>query len=403
MRRFRPQPKFIVGGVLVFLGTLATFASLSSASSEIGEGEVSDFNPTVDERVVQAGDTLWDIAEEVLGDPVLWPKVWSMNPEITNPHWVYPGDIIRFYQPKNIEPSLYGSMNAGRVVEASEQTITSAAMGASEDEDSSDDDYPEYTGPAIEEVNALPMESLGTGKTRRYRGIYSGVFVSPNKMKVAGTISNASPDRELLGVSDRVFLTLDNPSSTKKGDTFMTFRELGEVRHPSSGDFTGYLNAVTGKIVVDEITDGVAKGRVSNVYSEISRGQFVTPFVQEPFSKVKANDGPSKQVEGEIIIIQTEEHSLGGEHVLAIVDRGSSHGIQVGNRFTVWGVGDVGVGDGEELAEDDPDRKLQSGELLVLSVQKGTATCTVTKSNRELDVGNRVTSIGKSRLPTPSR
>ena len=108
-------------------------------------------------------------------------------------------------------------------------------------------------------------------------------------------------------------------------------------------------------------------------------------------------------IEGEIIIIQTEEHSLGGEHVLAIVDRGSSHGIQVGNRFTVWGVGDVGVGDGEELGEDDPDRKLQSGELLVLSVQKGTATCTVTKSNRELDVGNRVTSIGKSRLPTPSR
>ena len=25
----------------------------------------------------------------------LLPKVWSFNPEITNPHWIYPGDQVR--------------------------------------------------------------------------------------------------------------------------------------------------------------------------------------------------------------------------------------------------------------------------------------------------------------------
>ena len=45
-------------------------------------------------HIVQKGDTLWDLAQQYLGDPYLWPQIWERNPYILDSHWIYPGDPI---------------------------------------------------------------------------------------------------------------------------------------------------------------------------------------------------------------------------------------------------------------------------------------------------------------------
>ncbi|MCA9602771.1 MAG: LysM peptidoglycan-binding domain-containing protein, partial [Myxococcales bacterium] len=44
---------------------------------------------------VHEGDTLWDISSKELGNAYDWPRLWSYNPEITNPHWIYPDSEVR--------------------------------------------------------------------------------------------------------------------------------------------------------------------------------------------------------------------------------------------------------------------------------------------------------------------
>lgn len=57
-------------------------------------------------HIVVKGDTLWDISSLFLEQPWLWPKLWRLNPEINNPHLIYPGDVLKLVFDANGEPML---------------------------------------------------------------------------------------------------------------------------------------------------------------------------------------------------------------------------------------------------------------------------------------------------------
>ena len=81
LKRFSHRVK--VAGAIALL-TVGTYA--------VAQEEFRGDHP--DTYVVKRGDTLWDIAGRFLKRPWLWPEIWQANPQIKNPHLIYPGDVI---------------------------------------------------------------------------------------------------------------------------------------------------------------------------------------------------------------------------------------------------------------------------------------------------------------------
>jgi hypothetical protein len=77
---------------ITFAALVATLVLGSMNAFSQSDSPLANDRP--DTYVVQVGDTLWDIAETFLKDPWYWPEIWYINPDIVNPHLIYPGDIL---------------------------------------------------------------------------------------------------------------------------------------------------------------------------------------------------------------------------------------------------------------------------------------------------------------------
>lgn len=83
---------------------ITTFCILTSALVLADQLTLKDDAPKT--YVVKKGDTLWDISAMYLEEPWLWPKLWRWNPEINNPHLIYPGDELRLAFDEHGQPIL---------------------------------------------------------------------------------------------------------------------------------------------------------------------------------------------------------------------------------------------------------------------------------------------------------
>ncbi len=311
---------------------------------------------------VNRGDTLWDLTTKYLNSPWYWPKIWSYNPQITNPHWIYPGNELRFYPSDEALPT---AVEVSRMISAPDEGLEEGSSSARVPDD----------------VVSSAGKFGGVGVTRNsvYRSHVA--FIDSEEHGKAGTIENARSEAFMLDNYSKVFIRAKE--GAKPGDRFAVYRTVKEIEHPITGEPFGYSVEVLGTVRVEALGQTHATGIIEKTYRPIERGDWVGPIPEFVGQRVspEANSGSAK---GYIIETMEAAQSEIGEHSVVFIDRGRAQGVKTGNVFTAIQRGDRFTGDEEGLPYEDV------GELLVIDARENVSTAIVLRSVHELSVGDKV-------------
>lgn len=339
-----------------------------------------------DTYTVRPGDTLWDLSGRFLNNPWYWPKIWSYNPDIANPHWINTGDNLRFY-PSGDE----GAMQVVPVAEAEPEPEAEAAP-VKELEDLSRADLKE--GPTDEEREVVSVAGAHVVGYVPPHTMYArrDAFVTRHELEESGTITASFEEKTLLSIRDHAYVTFKNPGGIQVGNTFSIFRTLREVEHPVTGETLGFQTVILGSGKVTAVDKRGVTVFIASSYDTIERGDRLGPWVEKAYRPVppKAN---GKKLEGYIVGSPVEQLGELAESQFVFVDKGKADGVEEGNSFTVIRSGDPRMsGDllHPEHWEGDPLPIEDLGRLLVVDVKDHTSAALVTRSLRELLPGDRV-------------
>ena len=110
----------LVAGLTVTVGVLAPQSILAQdgPAQTVGSGSnIPLATDAPDQYVVKTGDTLWDISKVFLREPWYWPEIWYVNPQVANPHLIYPGDVLKLVYVDG-QPRLTVAQRGGETVES---------------------------------------------------------------------------------------------------------------------------------------------------------------------------------------------------------------------------------------------------------------------------------------------
>ncbi len=342
--------------------------------------ETVDLSQAPEKHEVVSGDTLWDISATYLKSPWYWPKVWSLNPQISNPHLIYPGDIISFrFTGQIMMPQ--GNEAAGMISDSGviDEGETDELARTGKTLDATPEHFKEYV-------------KLG-GKFRidRFRHIEDTMFdvvkkgfVAKGEFEDLGKIVGSYEPKELLSTEDNVYVKLGKVTfNVGEYVEFINIKE--EVDHPHTGDSVGNIIEIVGRgKVLDVNSDRIATVKIVKALDSIDRGYKVREYVKTD-SNIKIIDNAAKVKS--TIVTGYDPTLFYGPSYIVYLDKGSKDGVDKGALFSVYR-----RGDGLDNLDSDVDEEQLPfelvGELVVVRVLDNTSVALITKSLTGLTAGD---------------
>ncbi|MGE3610475.1 MAG: LysM peptidoglycan-binding domain-containing protein [Bacteriovoracaceae bacterium] len=379
-----------------------------------------------DSYTVVRNDWLFKISKKLFGSGFYYPKIWSLNPYITNPHFIEPGMVLSFttgsanaapefklgtFSPDelNTSPGSTGNenpedlanfgeeakpewLNQKKKLEdqgiyfqyASEETMDDLSKASKQ---ALNRDYENYEPPRNELEVVLPKnyDKNGFDKTSRVfysfkEGFYLSTFISTNIVQDFGSIENGPDENIFFTKTDRAYVTFDESVNALPGDKFSVYSTGGKVKHEHS-DREGFKYSIVAQIkLIRKIKD---KWEVE--FIEVSgtpqRGDRITAYTPKIERITRTYN--SRLVESAIVGTYQPGQSILGFGDVIYIDRGRADGVELGNVFEVYGFKDRF---NKRNITDQPTYK--TGELTVITLTDNFATALVTNSTRDFYAGD---------------
>ncbi len=310
--------------------------------------ELKDGHPDV--YIVVKGDTLWDISGVFLNQPWLWPEIWHVNPQVGNPHLIYPGDELRLVY-INGQP---------RIVRSTDMKLSPKIR-------------------VLSEGDAIPTIPLNI--IRPF--LYSPRVLSREDFDNAPYILAADSQRLIYAQGNRVYLRGVTDTMRK---SYSLFREGDPYIDPETKEFLGIeaIHLGSGKM-----TRGgdPATLMINKSVQEVLKGDRALPFDEEAFPPVFMIHAPEHQVNAYIISVYNGVTQIGTYDVV-ILNKGLRDNLEVGHVLTVMQSGrvvkDDVAGDGKGELVTLPSER--AGELMIFRTFEKTSLALIMRATRPIHV-----------------
>ncbi|GGX49319.1 LysM peptidoglycan-binding domain-containing protein [Saccharospirillum salsuginis] len=359
--------KFIAALLVLCLGSVSSWA-------EDATGDRVAINQDVPDRyVVVKGDTLWDIAKMFLEDPWKWQDIWYINPQIENPHLIYPGDVI------------------GLIMVDGERRLTTLSRGAESRTLRVSPDDAEggvvklrptaRITPIFGAIPAIPREHV--------EGFLSGNrVVAEDTLITAPYIVSGLEGRLLMGAGDTVYGRGDFDEDLR---VYQIYRQGEELIDPETRESLGFEAIELGQARLETTARDIGTMTLQRSNQQIMLEDRLLPSDEALLSAVFYPSEPPEGVEGEILRVARGVKSI-GQFDVVIVNRGEREGVEPGNIFRVFQQGgrvtDPVTGDRLQLPGQD------AGLMMIFRVFDRVSYGLILEADMPMSVGDTVSSPG---------
>lgn len=302
---------------------------------------------------VVKGDTLWDISARFLNNPWYWPEIWHVNPQVANPHLIYPGDRL----------ALVYIDGKPRITKVASNDVVKLS--------------PEVRSTPIDTpIPAIPLDAISSFLTDTR-------IVTPEELSGAPYVLEGEDGRIITGAGDRIYARGQKPAE-KVG----IFRRTKEFVDPETGEFLGLEARSIGAGEVTAENGDVLTLQLTSSNQEIRIGDRLLTNVNRPIATSFVPSAPEQEVEGQMIAVDGGVSQIGQFDVVAI-NRGTREGLESGNVLAVLKSGNL-VRD-PVTSETIQLPSERAGLLMVFKVYDKMSYGLILQATRPLSVGDKVT------------
>lgn len=339
--------KSILGTVLMLVLSLVSLPSFSEGDTLALKAD----HPKT--YVVKKGDTLWAISGMFLKDPWLWPKIWHVNPQVDNPHLIYPGDQLNLVY-INGQPRL--------VVKRNKNVKLTPSVRIS-DLDSA--------------IKAIPMEAVAPFLSN------SRVLTS-KQLDDAPYVLSGKSGHIISGAGDELYARGEFLENQK---TYGIFRRGKPFVDPESGEVLGIqaFSVAGAKLIAED--KSVATLALNSTSEEVRRGDRLLPDEDRDIMANFYPSAPEDDVNGFIIAVEGGVSQIGSMDVV-VINKGDRDKVVTGQIMAIYRTGEQVRDEVSKEIVQVPDTR--AGLLMVFRTFDKVSYALVIKASQALSVMDKI-------------